>query len=136
MPSTASRAHVLVLSLLAAALAVTALLVTSTGDALAAAEDCTLTADPPASYYGIDTITSGSVDCASAKNTILFSIVLTRDGSVAASGQRRCHKASTCWSYLLTDDPPGDQLWCTHVSARVGSYSLAEVSRCEADPTL
>jgi hypothetical protein len=119
--------------LLGAALA---LVVFGLGTASAAHEDCVLTADAPSSYYGIDTITSGSVDCGTAKNTILFTIVLTRDGAVADSGQRRCHKASTCWSYLLADDPPGDQVWCTRVVARVGSHSLSEANRCEADPSL
>ena len=123
----------IVLLLFGAALALAA---SGLGSASAAQVDCTLTAEAPSSYYGIDTITSGSVDCATAKNTILFSIVLTRDGAVADSGQRRCHKASTCWSYLLADDPPGDQVWCTRVGARVGSHTLSEVSRCETDPAL
>jgi hypothetical protein len=122
--------------LLVAALALAVPAVAVPGTAAGAHDDCVLTAEAPSSFYGIDTITSGSVDCAGAKNTIVFSIVLTRDGSVAASGQRRCHKSATCWSYLVADDPPGDQLWCTHVSARIGSHSLAAVSRCEADPAL
>jgi hypothetical protein len=53
------------------------------------------------------------------------------NGTVAAAGERTCHKAVTCWSYLVSDDPAGDQTWCTLVSARVGSHSTGEVSRCE-----
>jgi hypothetical protein len=102
----------------------------------AAAPDCALTAEAPASYYGIAAITSGSVDCASRKNVLRFSIVLQRDGVTVESGERTCHKASTCWSYLIHDDEEGDQRWCTTVSARVGSQSIAPATRCEEDPLL
>jgi hypothetical protein len=108
----------------------------SAGSAAGAAGDCTLSATEPSSYYGIATITSGSVDCASAKNVLRFSITLTRDGTVVDSHERTCHKAATCWSYSLVDDPAGDQVWCTRVSARVGSSPLAELTRCETDPAL
>lgn len=130
-----SRPRVLLLGALGAALALTVLLASRPAQA-PAASDCTLVAEAPTSYYGVATITSGSVDCASAQNTLRFFITLTRDGTVAASGERRCHKASTCWSYLIADDPAGDQTWCTTVSARVGSQTLAGVTRCEQDPAL
>ncbi|MGH3105297.1 MAG: hypothetical protein ACRDN6_14495 [Gaiellaceae bacterium] len=133
--TTVSRPQALVVGVLAAVLTLAVVLRSTPGQALATHVDCTLVAEPPVSYYGIATITSGSVDCATRKNTIRFAIVLTRDGTVAASGDRTCHKASTCWSYLFADDPPGDQLWCTRVSARIGSHSLGEVTRCE-DTTL
>jgi hypothetical protein len=95
-----------------------------------------LTATAPSSYYGIAAITSGSVDCTSSKNVLRFSILLTRDGSLVESNERTCHKAPTCWSYLVHDDTAGDQVWCTQVSARVGSHSLAVITRCEEDPAL
>ena len=117
---------------LVAALAVLAFSATPS----AAAPDCTLTVNEPASYYGIAAITSGSVDCASRKNTLRFSIALQRDGATVESGERTCHKAATCWSYLIHDDAAGDQRWCVTVAARVGSQSLAPVTSCEDDPLL
>jgi hypothetical protein len=131
MAATMAHPRLLAVSVLAGVLALSILLLTTPGKALASHEDCTLVAEAPTSYYGVATITSGSVDCASPKTTIRFSIALTRDGSLVDSGERRCHRAATCWSYLLADDPPGDQRWCTLVSARVGSHTLAEVVRCE-----
>ena len=100
--------------------------------ATAAHDDCALTADAPASYYGIGTIMSGSIDCATAKSVVRFSIALTMDGALVASGERTCHKAASCWSYLVEDDPAGDQTWCTRVSARVGSHAVGAVTRCES----
>ena len=120
---------------LAVSLALAALLLARPA-AAATAAGCVLTAEAPASYYGIATITSGSIDCASRVNVLRFSITLTRDGAVVAAGERTCHKSATCWSYLIADDTAGDQLWCTTVSARVGSQTLAAVTRCEADPAL
>jgi hypothetical protein len=102
----------------------------------AAAPDCVLTANAPGSYYGVAAITYGSVDCATRKNTLRFSILLQRDGVTVDSGERTCHKAVTCWSYLVHDDEDGDQRWCAIVGARVGSTSLAPVTRCEDDPAL
>jgi hypothetical protein len=134
MVSTVPRPSLLIAGGLA--LAAVVLLLSTPGRSAAAHQDCALSATAPSSYYGVAAITSGSVDCSASKNVLRFSIVLTRDGSVAASGERTCHKAATCWSYLVEDDAPGDQLWCTHVSARVGSHSLAAVSRCEQDPAL
>jgi hypothetical protein len=113
-----------------------ALLLLMRPGASAAAPDCLLTVNAPGSYYGIAAITSGSVDCATRKNTLRFSIVLQRDGVVVDSGERTCHKAVTCWSYLVHDDEDGDQRWCATVGARVGSQSLAPVTRCEDDPQL
>jgi hypothetical protein len=135
MERSATQPSALALVVVGLGLALAALLIWQS-DALAAHADCTLVAEAPGSYYGVDTITSGSIECAARQNTIRFSIVLTRDGSVAASGERTCHKASSCWSYLIADDPAGDQVWCTRVSARVGSHSLAPVTRCETDPAL
>jgi hypothetical protein len=43
------------------------------GSAAAGRTDCTLTANAPASYYGVAVITSGSVDCPAVKNVIRFS---------------------------------------------------------------
>jgi hypothetical protein len=76
-------------------------------------------------------IASGSVDCVSTKSVMRFSIVLTRDGSIATTSERTCHKASTCWSYVFDNDPAGDQRYCSTVSARVGSHSLPAVMSCE-----
>lgn len=136
MTATVPRPTAFALVALALGLALAALTLAHPERAAAAHGDCTLVNEGPASFYGVDVITSGSVECASAKNTIRFTILLTMDGSVVASGDRTCHKAASCWSYLTADDPPGDQLWCTRVSARVGSHSLAAITRCEADPAL
>jgi hypothetical protein len=68
------------------------------------------------------------------KNTIRFSIVLTRDGAVVDSSERTCHKAASCWSYLLENDSPGDQVWCARISARVGPHTVGTLARCEEDP--
>jgi hypothetical protein len=81
-------------------------------------------------------ITSGSVDCTTRKNVIRFSISLTADGNLFGASERTCHKAATCWSYVFENDPAGDQRYCSTVSARVGSHSLAPVTRCEEDPAL
>jgi hypothetical protein len=126
-----TRTRTPLFAFLAAALLLAAVGATRPGSAAGAHGDCTLTATPPSSYYGVATITSGSVDCAAAKNVLRFTIALTMDGQVVDAGERTCHKAATCWSYLVHDDPAGDQTWCTRVSARVGSHSAGEVSRCE-----
>jgi hypothetical protein len=102
----------------------------------AAHEDCSLSATAPSSYLGTAVITSGSVDCATSKNVIRFSITLTADGNLVGTSERTCHKARTCWSYVFENDPPGDQRYCSTVAARVGSHSLSSVSRCEDDPAL
>jgi hypothetical protein len=127
------RLHV---TLTALVVGLAALLLLIRPGASAAAPDCALTVNAPGSYYGIGAITSGSVDCATRKNTLRFSIVLSRDGVTVDSGERTCHKAVTCWSYLVHDDEDGDQRWCATVGARVGSQSLAPVTRCEDDPQL
>lgn len=134
MTSRNSRAKAFGLFCLAVALIATVF--SMPGKAAAAHDDCTLVVTAPSSYYGIAIITSGAVECGSAKNTMLFSIALTRDGVVVESGDRRCHKRTDCWSYLVADDGPGDQLWCTHASARVGSHPLTMVTRCEQDAAL
>jgi hypothetical protein len=135
MVRTASRHPAPVLAAVACALAAAAVLL-SAGSAAGASGDCSLSATEPSSYYGIATITSGSVDCSSTKNVLRFAITLTRDGTVVDSHERTCHKAATCWSYSLVDDPAGDQVWCTRVSARVGSSPIGELTRCETDPSL
>jgi hypothetical protein len=96
-------------------------------------DDCTLSSTAPSSYLRPAVILSGSVDCATTKSVVRFSIVLTRDGNVATTSERTCHKAATCWSYVFDNDPVGDQRYCSIVSARVGSHSLEPVSRCEAE---
>ena len=101
-----------------------------------AATDCGLIVDAPASYYGIAVITSASVECATAKNTLRFSMTLTRDGAVVGTSERTCHKRPDCWSYVLVDDAPGDQTWCTTATARVGSVMLPPLTRCETDGAL
>jgi hypothetical protein len=119
------------LGLLAVTLAFAALVTTQS--ASASHGDCTLSSTAPSSYLGTAVISSGSLDCASTKNVLRFSIVLTRNGSVATSSERTCHKAATCWSYVFDDDAPGDQRYCSTVSARVGSHSLPAVTRCEEE---
>jgi hypothetical protein len=104
--------------------------------AAAGHENCALSSTAPSSYLGTAVITSGSVDCTTAKNVIRFSITLTADGSLVETSERTCHKAKTCWSYVFENDPPGDQRYCSTVSARVGSHSLAPVTLCEEDVAL
>ena len=110
-----------------------AALITTAQTASASHGDCTLSSTAPSSYLGTAVISSGSLDCAATMNVLRFSIVLTRDGSVATSSERTCHKAATCWSYVFDDDAPGDQRYCSTVSARVGSHSLPAVTRCEEE---
>jgi hypothetical protein len=98
--------------------------------------DCTLSSGAPVPYAGIMVIASGSVDCATTKNVMRTLVVLTRDGSFLESSDRTCHKAATCPTYMILNDPPGDQVYCSQVSGRVGPHSLAEPARCETDPTL
>ena len=104
--------------------------------AAAGHDNCALSSTAPSSYLGIAVITSGSVDCTTAKNVIRFSITLTADGSLVSTRERTCHKATTCWSYVFENDAPGDQRYCSTVSARVGSHSLGSVTRCEDDAAL
>jgi hypothetical protein len=131
-----TRTRTPTLALLGVALLIAVAAAIMPGSAAGAHGDCALTTTPPSSYYGVATITSGSVDCTTAKNVLRFTIALTMDGQVVDSGERTCHKATTCWSYLIQDDPAGDQLWCTIVSARIGSHALSSVTRCESDGSL
>jgi hypothetical protein len=131
MVDTFRRPKTLVL-VLALVLAFSALLMTSQS-ASASHDDCALSATAPSSYLGTAVISSGSVDCAASKNVLRFSIVLTRDGSVAVTSERTCHRTATCWSYVFDNDPPGDQRYCSTISARVGSHSLPAVTRCEEE---
>ena len=136
MVRTLARPQTLGLAVLALALALTALSLARSDVAGAAHNDCTLSLFGPASSYGIYASTSGSVDCATRKNVIHFSIVLTSDGSVVDSEDSTCHKAATCWNYAIVNDPPGDQRYCSTVSARVGPHSVGTLTRCEEDATL
>jgi hypothetical protein len=104
--------------------------------ATAAHADCTLGLFGPTLDYGIYASASGSVDCSTRKNVIHFSIVLTRDGAVVDNESSTCHKAASCWNYVLVNDVAGPQRYCATVSARVGSHDLAPLTRCEEDPAL
>ena len=95
MVRTVSRRQ-LVLCVLALAVAVAALLVAAPQKAAAAHEDCELRAFAPGALYGIYASTSASVECATAKNVIHISIVVTRDGSFIESTDRTCHKRADC----------------------------------------
>jgi hypothetical protein len=131
MVRSVSRHQPFVLCVLALAVALAALLVAAPQKAAAAHEDCTLSAFAPGAYAGIFATASGSVDCATTKNVIRISIVLTRDGSFVDSTERTCHKRADCPTYLLVNDPPGNQVWCSTTSARVGPHAYPEVTRCE-----
>jgi hypothetical protein len=130
MAGTFWRPRAFALALAALVLAY-ATLVTQT--ASASHDDCVLSSTAPSSYLGTAVISSGSVDCATRKGVLRFSVVLTRDGNVTMTSERTCHKAATCWSYVFDNDPPGDQRYCSTVSARVGSHSLPAVTRCEEE---
>jgi hypothetical protein len=72
------------------------------------------------------------VECASVQRVIHLSLVLTVDGAIADSSDRTCHKRSDCPTYVIVNDDPGDQVWCTTASARVCGHALGLVMRCEA----
>lgn len=132
MAGTFRRPQALALVLAVLALAFAGLL-TAVQAASASHDDCTLSSTAPSSYRGTAVISSGSVDCATSKSVVRLSIMLTRNGNVAITSERTCHKASTCWSYVFDNDPAGDQRYCSIVSARVGSHSLPAVTRCEEE---
>jgi hypothetical protein len=136
MVRTLARPQTLALGILALILALAALSLARSDTAAAAHDDCALSLFGPASSYGIYASTSGSVDCTTRKNVIHFSIVLTSDGTVVDSEESTCHKAATCWNYAIVNDPPGDQRYCSTVSARIGPHSLTPLTRCEEDSTL
>jgi hypothetical protein len=123
----------LALDALALAVALAALLVAAPQKAAAQHEDCTLRAFPPGPYAGIMTTSSTSVECATVKNVIHISLVLTRDGVFVDSSDRTCHKRADCPTYTIVNDPPGDQVWCSTVSARVGPHAYPEVTLCETE---
>lgn len=131
MMTAVSRRNALALCVLALAVALAALLVAAPQKAAAAHGDCELRAFAPGALYGIYASTSASVECATAKNVIHISIVVTRDGSFIESTDRTCHKRADCPTYMIVNDPPGDQTWCSTVSARVGPHAYPTVTRCE-----
>jgi hypothetical protein len=122
MVGTFWRPRALALALAAVVLAFAALVIRT---ASASHDDCVLSSTAPSSYLGTAVISSGSVDCATRKSVLRFSVAMT--------SERTCHKAATCWSYAFDNDPAGDQRYCSTVSARVGSHSLAPVTRCEEE---
>lgn len=114
-------------------LALGAMVLLAPGRATAAHEDCTLVVNPPGNYGNIFAISSASVECASVKRVIHLSLVLTVDGTIADSSDRTCHRRADCPTYVIVNDAPGDQVWCTTASARVGGHSLGPVTRCETE---
>jgi hypothetical protein len=133
MPTTVSRANALVLGLVAPAVALAALLLVGPERSAAAHADCTLSTGAPVSYGGIFAVGGGSVDCATTKNVMRVSAVLTMDGAFMDSSERTCHKAATCPTNVFVNDRPGDQVWCNTASGRVGPHSLAAVTHCEME---
>jgi hypothetical protein len=125
-------------ALLFAILALTLGAVAALGAARASAahEDCALVVNPPVTYGNIFAISSAEITCGSVKRTIHFTMSLTVDGTLADSSDRTCHKRADCWSYVLANDAPGDQVWCTTASARIGGHAIGPITRCEADPTV
>jgi hypothetical protein len=125
------RTRALVLTGVVLALGATLLL--APGPVSAAGEDCVLVVNPPGNYANIFAISSASVECASVKRVIHLSLVLTVDGTFADSSDRTCHKRADCPTYTIVNDAPGDQVWCTTASARVGGDSFGPVTRCETE---
>jgi hypothetical protein len=124
------------LGFLAIASAVAVTLVAAPG-ASGGHEDCTLTSGAPILFYGTpDAFTTATVECGSVKNWIRVSLVLTRDGTVVDTSDRMCHKRSDCWTYVIAQDPPGDQTWCAHASGRIGPHTIPEITFCEATTEL
>jgi hypothetical protein len=76
------------------------------------------------------------VICASVKRTIHLTMLLTVDGATVGTSDRACHRRADCWSYVLANDAPGNQLWCTTAGARIGGHSLGPITRCEQDETV
>jgi len=131
MVRSTSHRRPLALDVLALAVALAALLVAAPQKAAAQHEDCSLRTFPPGAYAGIMTTASTSVECVTVKNVIHISLVLTRDGVFVDSSDRTCHKRADCPTYTIVNDPPGDQVWCNTVSARVGPHAYPEVTLCE-----
>jgi hypothetical protein len=124
------------LGFLAIASAVAVTLVAAPG-ASGGHEDCTLTSGAPVPFYGsANAFTTATIECGSFKNWIRVTLVLTRDGTVADTSDRMCHKRSDCWTYVFAQDPPGDQTWCAHASGRIGPHSIPEITFCEATTEL
>jgi hypothetical protein len=108
-----------------------AMVVLAPGRASAAHEDCALVVNPPVNYGNIFAISSASVECASVQRVMHLSLVLTVDGTIADSSDRTCHKRADCSTYVIVNDAPGDQVWCTTASARVSGHAFGPVTRCE-----
>jgi hypothetical protein len=108
-----------------------AIVLLAPGRASAAHEDCSLVVNPPVNYGNIFAISSASVECGSVKRVMHLSLVLTVDGTIADSSDRTCHKRADCPTYVIVNDAPGDQVWCTIASARVGGHAFGPVTRCE-----
>jgi hypothetical protein len=90
-----------------------------------------LVVNPPANYGNIFAISSASVECASVKRVMHLSLILTVDGMIADPSDRTCHRRADCPTYVIVNDAPGDQVWCSTASARVGGHALGPVTRCE-----
>jgi hypothetical protein len=123
------RCALLTVALFAAALA------GSTGNASADHDGCQIVAEGPFFYAGL-VFPGTRVECASVERRIKISTVLTRDGIVAAQGNRTCHRTSVCHLTIdvRADDIPGDQQWCVRASGSVGNHSVGEATRCETEP--
>jgi hypothetical protein len=121
------------LATLAAVGAALALTVTFAMDAHAAHDDCTVTVNPPALDYGIFVSAYALVNCATVKNTIRQSHVLTMDGVEVDRVDHTWHKRAEGFSFVLVNDVPGGQVWCVHFSVRIGPHSLGTTTRCETE---
>lgn len=114
------------------AAAVPALLVSSSARSKPASDDCALAAYVFV-YYGGDTEAQGRVECSSQKAWIGVSAVVTRDGTLIASGEHRCRKATRCRiTFAPLPDPDGDQRWCVDVTGEIqGGLALGSRTFCE-----
>jgi hypothetical protein len=92
--------------------------------------DCNLDLTGPSLDAGIYALSYGEIVCSTAKNTIRLRMTLTRDGTTTDDVVTTCHKDVDCWNYVIENDSPGDQFWCTTISARVGPHNVAPITRC------
>jgi hypothetical protein len=92
--------------------------------------DCSLRLEGPALDAGIYALSYGEIVCGTVKNTIRLRMTMTRDGTTTDDVVTTCHKDADCWNYVIENDAPGDQLWCTTISARVGPHNVAPITRC------
>ena len=116
------------------AAAATSLALLSCGVAGATAQqNCSVEAHPPTLYAGM-VFGAGRVVCSTPANKIVITVALERDGAEVARGTRRdCRKTTVCWNTVgaIANDEPGDQTWCSRVSASAGGTFLGEVRACE-----